>query len=167
MLTFALICLSIWNIPLGLKFVAYYLGGFSGMASPILYSFVNTSLAESYGERGLVISSMMTLGFSCTIWVPLLIFPTVEAPRWKKGFPAALVFEVAMWAIFIFGVWYMARYKLRQNRSDEEGRLDAASGTETPLDEKRELESESGSGSLTPVEVVAAQLETAESRVGK
>lgn len=48
------------------------------MASPILYSFVNTQLKESYGERGLVISSMMTLGFCSQIWVPLFTFPTVQ-----------------------------------------------------------------------------------------
>jgi hypothetical protein len=93
---FAIICLTVWYIPDPLKFLAFYLGGFSGvsrpqsskcetvgganvkMASPILYSFVNTQLKESYGERGLVISSMMTLGFCSQIWVPLFTFPTVQ-----------------------------------------------------------------------------------------
>lgn len=32
------ICLSVWTIPSGLKFFAFYAGGFSGMASPILVS---------------------------------------------------------------------------------------------------------------------------------
>ena len=119
------------------------------MASPILYSFVNTQLKESYGERGLVISSMMTLGFCSQIWVPLFTFPTVQgmflpppltclaatprhssphthsprsppydmadipAPRFPNGYPACIAFEFAMWAILMFGIWYMKGYHLR------------------------------------------------------
>jgi ACS family pantothenate transporter-like MFS transporter len=49
---FATIVLAIWTVPDGLKFCAFYFGGFSGMASPILYSFVNSQLKENYGERG-------------------------------------------------------------------------------------------------------------------
>lgn len=49
---FAVIVLAVWNVPDGLKFCAFYFGGFSGMASPILYSFVNSQLKENYGERG-------------------------------------------------------------------------------------------------------------------
>lgn len=124
---FAVINLAIWNVPDGLKFCAFYFGGFSGMASPILYSFVNSRLKDNYGERGLVISSMMTFGFCSQIWVPLFTFPTVQAPRFPNGYPACIAFEFAMWAILIFGVWYMARWKLRHpdvetvsSQSDEE-----------------------------------------------
>lgn len=84
---FAVIVLSIWNVPDILKFIAFYFGGFSGMASPILYSWVNRTLADNYAERGLVISSMMTAGFSSQIWVPLFTFPTVQAPRFPNGYP--------------------------------------------------------------------------------
>lgn len=33
---FSCIVLSVWNVPDILKFCAFYFGGFSGMASPIL-----------------------------------------------------------------------------------------------------------------------------------
>ncbi|KAH7014153.1 major facilitator superfamily transporter [Microdochium trichocladiopsis] len=118
---FACIVLAVWNVPDVLKFVAFYCGGFSGMASPILYSWLNTTLKENYGERGLIISSMMTLGFCMQIWVPLFTYPTVQAPRFPNGYPASAVFEFAMWAFLMFGSWYMARWKLRQQgRSDVE-----------------------------------------------
>ncbi|KAK1574247.1 major facilitator superfamily transporter [Colletotrichum navitas] len=110
---FACIVLSVWNVPDVLKFCAFYFGGFSGMASPILYSWLNSTLKENYGERGLIISSMMTLGFCGQIWVPLFTFPTVEAPRYPHGYPAATVFEAAMWAFLMFGTWYMKRWKLK------------------------------------------------------
>lgn len=56
---------SIWDVLDILKFLAFYLGGFSGMASQILYSWVSRTLAVNYGERGLIIPSMLTFGF-CT-----------------------------------------------------------------------------------------------------
>ncbi|CAG1994734.1 hypothetical protein SNK03_010332 [Fusarium graminearum] len=127
---FACIVLSIWTVPDGLKFAAFYFGGFSGMASPILYSWVNSTLKENYGERGLIISSMMTLGFCNQIWIPLFTFPTVEAPKFPHGYPAATVFEFTMWAILMGGVWYMNRWKAKH--PDLEMRLaaneDASSG---------------------------------------
>lgn len=110
---FACIVLSAWNAPDALKYLAFYLGGFSGMASPILYSWVNTTLKENYGERGLIISSMMTLGFCNQIWIPLFTFPTVEAPRFPNGYPAATAFVFTMWAILMAGVWYVRRWKLK------------------------------------------------------
>lgn len=123
---FAIIVLAVWDVPDILKFVAFYLGGFSGMASPILYSWVNSTLSENYGERGLIISSMMTLGFCTQIWVPLFTFPTVEAPKFPHGYPAAAVFEFVMWAILMFGAWFMARWKLKH--PDLEMRLAAGEG---------------------------------------
>ncbi|KAM5515570.1 vitamin H transporter [Fusarium oxysporum f. sp. phaseoli] len=132
---FACIVLSIWTVPDGLKFVAFYFGGFSGMASPILYSWVNSTLKENYGERGLIISSMMTLGFCNQIWIPLFTFPTVEAPRFPNGYPAATVFEFTMWAILMGGVWYMKRWKTKhpdlEMRLAEPESLGQASGSES------------------------------------
>ncbi|KAF0331294.1 vitamin H transporter [Colletotrichum asianum] len=131
---FSCIVLSIWNVPDILKFCAFYFGGFSGMASPILYSWLNFTLKENYGERGLIISSMMTLGFCNQIWIPLFTFPTVEAPRYPHGYPAATVFEVAMWAFLMFGTWYMKRWKLKHpdlemRLASEEASQDAAGVT--------------------------------------
>ncbi|RBQ69313.1 hypothetical protein FVER14953_04328 [Fusarium verticillioides] len=132
---FACIVLSIGIVPDVLKFVAFYFGGFSGMASPILYSWVNSTLKENYGERGLIISSMMTLGFFNQIWIPLFIFPTVEAPRFLNGYPAATVFEFTMWAILMGGVWYMKRWKVKhpdlEMRLAEPESLGPASETES------------------------------------
>lgn len=154
---FAVIVLTIWNVPDGLKFCAFYFGGFSGMASPILYSFVNSRLPDNYGERGLVISSMMTFGFCSQIWVPLFTFPTVQAPHFPHGYPACVVFEVAMWAILMFGVVYMARWKLRHpdlnavvEVQDVEGR--STTGTE---DDQKEDEKSGLSTPSTPADTQA------------
>jgi hypothetical protein len=102
-----------------------------------------------------VISSMMTFGFCSQIWVPLFTFPTVQAPRFPHGYPAVVVFEVAMWSILMFGVWYMARWKLRNPdiESIATTATDQASSQGESLDEKDGSQSE---GVLsTPIETQA------------
>ncbi|KAJ5168799.1 uncharacterized protein N7482_004393 [Penicillium canariense] len=109
---FSAICMIIWNIPTGLKFVAWYLFGVSGCLSPILYSTVNTIVKDDSEERALILGSMMTFGYSFNIWVPLLLFPTAGpygAPRWKKGWPVAFVFYFLLWAGFIVAIIFHRR----------------------------------------------------------
>jgi hypothetical protein len=97
---------------------------------------------------------MMTLGYSTYIWVrwhdsdlhlladgqiPLFTFPTVESPRFPKGYPASVAFDVALWSIVMFGFWFMAR---RSRRLDDR-ELDAQT-LESPgasvLEEKEDEE---------------------------
>ena len=140
---FAIIVLTVWNVPDILKFVAFYFGGFSGMASPILYSWLNSTLQENYGERGLIISSMMTLGFCNQIWIPLFTFPTVEAPEFRHGYPASVAFEFLMWATLMFGVSFMKRWKVKH--PDLEMRLAEAEDADSHGPNSSESEVHKGS----------------------
>ncbi|KAL4901413.1 hypothetical protein BDW74DRAFT_187652 [Aspergillus multicolor] len=138
---FSTLCMCIWNIPTGLKFLAWFLFGVSGCASPILYSTVNTIVKDDSEERALIMGSMMTFGYSFNIWVPLLLFPTAGpdgAPRWRKGWPVTFVFYFFLWAGFITSLVLYRRDKKRKALVDGE--------TET------ESESERGEGVETPVE---------------
>lgn len=51
-MAFSLIILTIWTVPSGLTFAAFYFGGFSGMTSPILYSWINTVMRGDPESRG-------------------------------------------------------------------------------------------------------------------
>jgi ACS family pantothenate transporter-like MFS transporter len=108
---------------------------------------------------------MMTFGFCSQIWVPLFTFPTVQAPRFPHGYPAVVVFEVAMWSILMFGVWYMARWKLRNPdvESITATATDQSSSQGESLDEKDEKDESAPS---TPVETqaVLALVSTRESK---
>lgn len=111
--SFCAIILTVWHVPIGLKYFAWYSSGTSSMTSPILYSWINSVLAESPSERALILSSMMTIGYSTYIWVPLLTFPTVEAPRFPKGYPSSIAFLFGLWSLGLFGMWYVPRYLAR------------------------------------------------------
>ncbi|KAI0146644.1 major facilitator superfamily domain-containing protein [Pestalotiopsis sp. NC0098] len=132
---FSTICMTIWSIPTGLKFAAWYLFGFSGCLSPILYSTVNTIVKNDAEERALILGSMMTFGYSFNIWVPLLLFPTAGAngaPRWRVGWPVTLVFYVLLWAGFITAVVLYKKRLSREKAEEEAGSaLDAHSTSET------------------------------------
>lgn len=145
-----MICLSVWDIPKGLKFASFYLGGVTGMASPILYSWINSTLRTSTAERGLVISSMMTAGYCTYIWVPLFTFPTVEAPRFPHGYPPSVVFNFALWAIIMFGIWFMAR---RRKLALARGEAPSTPVSETSSQEK--LDQDQAGGGFSEAEVGA------------
>jgi hypothetical protein len=130
-MVFSLIVLTVWNVPQGWKFAAFYVGGVSGATSPILYSWLNTQMRDAPESRAFsewchtgtwvisklirptrwftAIGSMMTLGYAGQIWVPLLTFPTVQAPSFPKGYPSSLAFLIAMWGLFLYGFFYMRR----------------------------------------------------------
>ncbi|PSR92418.1 major facilitator superfamily domain-containing protein [Coniella lustricola] len=104
---FSMLVMIVWNVPQSLKFVCWYLLGFTGCASPILYSTVNSIVKNDSEERALILGSMMTFGYSFQIWVPLLAFPTAGvngAPRWRHGWPIALVFIFLLWVGFIAAI---------------------------------------------------------------
>lgn len=58
---FSCICMTVWTIPNGLMFFAWYLLGLSGCASPILYSTVNTIIKADAEERAVVIVSLFQI----------------------------------------------------------------------------------------------------------
>ncbi|KAK8214324.1 major facilitator superfamily domain-containing protein [Phyllosticta capitalensis] len=130
---FSSICMTVWFIPTALKctrrFVAWYMLGFAGCSSPILYSTVNTILKDDAEERALVVGAMMSFGYSFNIWVPLLLFPTAGdwgAPRWKAGWPASIAFYALLWAGFM-GALLLARGKRKAAGGEEDVESDATS----------------------------------------
>ncbi|KAF3769145.1 MFS general substrate transporter [Cryphonectria parasitica EP155] len=52
---FSILIMIIWNVPQTLKFVCWYLLGFAGCASPILYSTVNSIVKDDSEERALIL----------------------------------------------------------------------------------------------------------------
>ncbi|WVQ79401.1 hypothetical protein IAT38_001498 [Cryptococcus sp. DSM 104549] len=124
--TAACVLLTVWDIPKALKFIAFYLGGASGMGSPILYSWINSTIRDSTAERGFIISSMMTAGYCTYIWIPIFTFPTVESPRFPKGYSSSIAFSVGLWGIVWGGmIWARRSGYGKQDgvvREDEESR---------------------------------------------
>lgn len=127
---FANVCLIIWNIPTGLHFASYYLLGVSAATTPILVPTVNYWLRDDAEARAFATGSLLTLGFAVLAFYPIVVFPVVEAPRWKKGYIVNLFFVSFCLFFFLLGTYlYNREQKLKEAREGtdsgkEEGDVD-------------------------------------------
>ncbi|KAH7361672.1 major facilitator superfamily domain-containing protein [Plectosphaerella cucumerina] len=70
----------------GYKWFAVAINYIEVSLSPINYSVANLACAGDAEERAFIISSMLAFSTAFSAWVNLLTFPTVEAPRFLKGY---------------------------------------------------------------------------------
>ncbi|KAK9774872.1 putative Major facilitator superfamily domain-containing protein [Seiridium cardinale] len=81
-----LLILVIWNVPEPAKWFAFSTIYASVAMSSVIHGWVNTQLRGSPAVRSFTLVLMNAISQSTTAWTPLLVFPTVEAPRYVKGF---------------------------------------------------------------------------------
>jgi hypothetical protein len=80
-----MIILAIWKVPESAKWVAFNLQYFSVAMSSVLYSWINTICRDDTQKRSLVLVIVNLVAQSTTAWTSILVFKTVEAPRFLKG----------------------------------------------------------------------------------
>lgn len=132
---FANIVQMVWFVPHGLHFVSYYLFGVSAAVTPILVPTVNYWLKDSAEARAFCTGSMLvsslyfqrfakankkyqTLGFAISSFYPLVVFPVVEVPRWKKGYIVNFFFILGCWASLTTGFFLYRKQEKRQKQLD-------------------------------------------------
>ncbi|RSL66842.1 hypothetical protein CEP53_003220 [Fusarium sp. AF-6] len=82
--------LVVWNVPEAAKWFAFATMYWSSALSSVFHGWVNTLLRDSPEERSFTLVLITIIAQSSTAWTPLLTFPTVEAPRYPKGFSFCL-----------------------------------------------------------------------------
>lgn len=121
---FAALVLAIWHIPDGLKWFAFLLQRASVPYGPLSMSWANEICGADAEERAVVIGIMNSLGYAFNAWVPILTYPQVDAPMFRKGF---IYTTVAFGAQAIITAMVSFMYKRDQKRNkletmrDEEG----------------------------------------------
>ncbi|KAF4471927.1 transporter SEO1 [Fusarium albosuccineum] len=85
-----LIILVIWRVPESALWFAFSTIYSAYAMSSVLHGWVNTQLRASPAERSFTLVLINAISQSSTAWTPLLVFPTVEAPRFPKGFAFCL-----------------------------------------------------------------------------
>ena len=91
-----LIVLSVWNVPESALWFAFMTTYSAVAMSSVLYGWINSQLNYSPAERSVALILANTLAQSTTAWTPLLVFKTVEAPRFHKGYPFVLANAVCL-----------------------------------------------------------------------
>ncbi|KAF7531723.1 hypothetical protein G7054_g8614 [Neopestalotiopsis clavispora] len=81
-----LVILAVWNVPESAKWFAFSVGYSSVAVSSVLYGWANVILKDNIEERSLTLILMTAIATSTNAWIPLFVYPTVEAPRYPKGY---------------------------------------------------------------------------------
>ncbi|KAJ4182421.1 MFS transporter (Seo1) [Fusarium falciforme] len=91
-----LVILAIWNVPEAAKWFAFSVGYSAVAVSSVLYGWANTILRHNNEQRALTLILMTAIATSTNAWIPLLVYPTVEAPRFPKGYVYSAVMVVGL-----------------------------------------------------------------------
>ncbi|PSN62255.1 MFS general substrate transporter [Corynespora cassiicola Philippines] len=94
-----LIILTIWNVSESALWFAFMTTYSSVAMSSVLYGWINSQLSYSPAERSVALVLANTLAQSTTAWTPLLVFKTIEAPSFSKGYPFVLANAVCLIAL--------------------------------------------------------------------
>ncbi|KAF2652580.1 MFS general substrate transporter [Lophiostoma macrostomum CBS 122681] len=93
----------------GYKWFAVAVSYMEVSLSPVNYSLANIACAADSQERAFIISAMLATGTAFNTWVPLLAFPTVQAPRYFGGYVTEVVLQFAYAAWTVIVIWFVKR----------------------------------------------------------
>ncbi|CAK1356418.1 unnamed protein product [Cercospora beticola] len=108
------IILAIWAVPSGLKWFAFFIYRMSVPYGPISMSWANEICGADAEERSIVLGLMNSFGYAFNAWLPLLTYPQVDAPIFRKGFIWSTCAFVAQFGI-TWLVWWFRRRDLKRN----------------------------------------------------
>ncbi|KAK1760310.1 luciferase-like domain-containing protein [Echria macrotheca] len=119
-----LIILTIWNVPEPALWVAYMTSYTAYAMSSVFHGWVNSQLRSSPAQRSFILVLINAVSQSTTAWTPLLVFKTVEAPRFVKGHPFALANAV----LLIVCAHIMNQYLKRKEAKTADSETGSVSG---------------------------------------
>jgi len=116
----AMLILAIWDVPENAKWFAFNSAYTYVAMSSVLYGWANDILRHDSAQRSVIIVFMNLFAQSTTAWTGPLVFPTVEAPRFLKGFTFCATNSFLI-IIFTFVVIRpLARREAKKHLGDEQ-----------------------------------------------
>ncbi|KAL4883240.1 major facilitator superfamily domain-containing protein [Aspergillus karnatakaensis] len=128
-----LIILVTWDVPESALWFAFITTYSAVSMSSVLYGWVNEQLRYSPVERSITLIILNTVAQSTTAWTPLLVFKTVEGPRFTKGYSFVLGNAICLIALAHVIKYFIARQDKREkvgaaaNASDSDDARDPES----------------------------------------
>ena len=86
---FSTIVLAIWNVPIGLKYVAFYLSYSAAGVPGIYYSWFPDLMPHDHELRGFMTAFSNMFSFINQIWYQSAVWRTIQGPKFTAGFSAA------------------------------------------------------------------------------
>jgi ACS family pantothenate transporter-like MFS transporter len=113
---FGLLCsiiLAAWAVPTGLKWFAFMIYRAYVPYGPLAMSWANEICSGDAEERTIVLGVMNSVAYAFNAWVPLLTYPQVDSPKFRKGFIFSTLAFTAQFGI-TWLVWWMQRRDKRK-----------------------------------------------------
>lgn len=92
----ALVILAVWHVPEAAKWFAFSVTYSAVAVSSVLYGWANAILKDDIEERALTLTLMTVVGTATNAFVPNLTYPTVDAPRYPKGYIYSAVMVICL-----------------------------------------------------------------------
>ncbi|KAK1654105.1 pantothenate transporter [Colletotrichum phormii] len=86
------IILSIWNVPKAALLAAFYLSYTGGAAQPIVISYGHEITQWNANLRQLLVATGNIFTYTFSAWMPVVLFPTYDAPKYKYGYQILILF---------------------------------------------------------------------------
>ncbi|KAI1612754.1 major facilitator superfamily domain-containing protein [Exophiala viscosa] len=129
------IMLSIWHIPKAALLFSFYLSYVGGAAQPIIIAWGNELNGHDPNLRQLLVATGNIFTYTFSMFIPLVLFPTYDAPHYKYGYQILIMFgALAILAVFVL------EWQQKREKPTREGRKSAVVevGVFGKLDDERD-----------------------------
>ncbi|CAK7903755.1 vitamin H transporter [[Candida] anglica] len=113
------VILTVWDVPPAAKWFAFYFGYWSWAQSSVFYPVLNDILRHDANLKAIEWQVNYLLGFQSYAWISKLIWPTVDAPRFKNGFMVSGIMGMVEAVFVMIGYFFYKRDE--RNRAALEG----------------------------------------------
>ncbi|CCH42491.1 putative transporter SEO1 [Wickerhamomyces ciferrii] len=134
--------LAIWEVPESAKWYSFYLSYFGYTISSVVYGWLNDIMRHDPQERAIVLCAANIFSQQSTAWLVPLTFPTVEGPRFKKGYIFATVVDVVL-LLWVLLTYFFYKREERKNAKINGIVLYNSSKGDVPLEVREHLASKS------------------------
>ncbi|TQB74249.1 hypothetical protein MPDQ_004972 [Monascus purpureus] len=110
--------LAVWAIPDALKWFAFYISPIAIPYGPLAMSWASEICAADAEERAITIGIMNSVAYAFNAWLPLVVFPATQAPRFKRGWVYSTIMAFPVQAGITWVVWYFWRREERQKEKE-------------------------------------------------
>ncbi|KAL3709031.1 hypothetical protein TMatcc_002820 [Talaromyces marneffei ATCC 18224] len=120
---FGCIVLAVWDVPVGLKYAAYYLTFTAAGVPGIYYAWFSDLIPHDHEMRGFVIAASNMFSYIQSIWWTLTVWRTVLSPRFHAAFIGAASLGVGL-CILTVVLQFLEKHDTKKRALVDEGTSD-------------------------------------------
>ncbi|KAK9467014.1 major facilitator superfamily domain-containing protein [Lipomyces arxii] len=101
------ILLTVWNIPDQAKMFANFIAYAGAPSQPLTVAWASEVFQDVAATRGIIMGFANTINYAMSAWIPLVFFPTPQAPHYKMGYQWAIACNCLQLIVVVVFLWYV------------------------------------------------------------